>query len=357
MDKVRVGFIGAGNVTDMHYLGYENNPLAELYAICDVDKNLLERRVSEWGVNKSYLDYRELLADPEVDAVEIITPHHLHAEIGIASLIAGKHVSMQKPMAVTVSECDNLIVAAQKSGKIFRNFENFRHYPPIIKAKELWDTGSIGDPISIRMKVVLGSSGKDWEIPYRRWEWRFDPTRGGGGRVMFDYGSHLFAIAMLFLGNVDKVYSWINHTPIQHNWVLDCPAVVMWQYKEGGHYGTLEAVASDNILVPTKYGRPEDEWIELTGTKGFIWINRCSSQLLDRPPLVMYRDGITTEFSEIDSDWGTSFVNGVNDFIAGIKNSRNVHLTPEEGKKVVQLCQAVERSAATGQEVRPDTIT
>jgi len=139
--------------------------------------------------------------------------------------------------------------------------------------------------------------------------------------------------------------------------VLDCPAVVMWQYKKGGHYGTLEAVASDNILVPTKYGRPEDEWIELTGTKGFIWINRCSSQLLDRPPLVMYRDGITTEFSEIDSDWGTSFVNGVNDFIAGIKNSYDVHLTPEEGKKVVQLCQAVERSAATGQEVRPDTIT
>ena len=173
---------------------------------------------------------------------------------------------------------------------------------------------------------------------------------------MFDYGSHLFAIAMMFMGDVDRVYSWITHTPIQYGWEIDCPAVVMWQYKEGGHYGVLEAVASDDILVPTDYGRPEDEWIELTGSRGFIWVNRCSSRLLDRPPLVMYRDGITTEFSDIDADWGTSFVDGINEWVAGTADGRELHLTGEEGKKVVQLCRAVELSAAEGREVRPDEI-
>ncbi|MDP6822079.1 MAG: Gfo/Idh/MocA family oxidoreductase [Dehalococcoidia bacterium] len=357
MDKLRVGFIGTGNVTDMHYLGYKDNPAVELYSICDTDPELLQRRSTEWGVSRAYLDYRELLADPEVDAVEIITPHHLHAEIGIAAFEAGKHVSMQKPMALTMEECDALIAAAKASGKVLRNFENFRHYPPIVKAKELWESGAVGEPISIRMKVVLGTEGDDWEVPYRRWEWRFDPERGGGGRIMFDYGSHLFAIALMFMGDVDRVYSWITHTPIQYGWQIDCPAMVMWQYKEGGHYGTLEAVQSNDLLIPTKYGRPEDEWIELTGSKGFIWINRCSSELLDRPPLVMYRDGVTTEFSDIDSDWGTSFVDGVNDFVAGIAGGSELHLTGEEGKRVVQLCRAVELSSAEHREVRPDEIT
>ena len=67
--KLRVGFIGAGAITDLHYLGYKDNPKAELYAICDVDEALLQRRASEWQVEKTYTDYRQLLADPGVDAV------------------------------------------------------------------------------------------------------------------------------------------------------------------------------------------------------------------------------------------------------------------------------------------------
>ncbi|MFV1968757.1 MAG: Gfo/Idh/MocA family protein [Pirellulaceae bacterium] len=155
MSKLRVGFIGAGDITDMHYPAYKDNPKAELYAICDVDEARLQRRVTEWGVERTYTDYHELLADPDVDAVEVITPHHLHAEMGIAALAAGKHVSMQKPMAVNVAECDALIDAAKRSGKLFRVFENFRFYPPMVRAKELLDSGAIGEPLSIRIKSFL----------------------------------------------------------------------------------------------------------------------------------------------------------------------------------------------------------
>ena len=173
--KLRVGFIGVGAITDLHYLGYQDYPKAELHAICDVDEALLQRRASEWRIGKTYTDYRHLLADPEVDAVEVITPHHLHAEMGIAALEAGKHVSIQKPMAITVAECDALIEAAARAGKLMRVFENFRFYPPLVKAKQLLDAGAIGEPLSIRIKCVQGTSGEDWEIPYRRWVWRFDP--------------------------------------------------------------------------------------------------------------------------------------------------------------------------------------
>jgi predicted dehydrogenase len=242
--------------------------------------------------------------------------------VGVAALEAGKHVSVQKPIAISVRECDALIEASKRSGKMLRVFENFQYYPPMVKAKGLLDAGAVGEPLSIRIKAVQGTTGRDWTIPYRRWSWRFDSVKCGGGRVILDYGYHLFSIAMWFLGDVEKVYSWITHRTIQNNWVLDSPAVAMWKYKNAEKYGTYEVITSDNILVKSKYRRPEDEWIELSGSHGFIWVNRCTSELLDKPVVVMYRDGVTTSFSDVDSDWGASFINGINDFIDAVREGR-----------------------------------
>ena len=99
MEKLRMGIIGTGGISnDMHYmLAYRDNPKIELYAICDVDPNLLAQRAKEWGVSRAFTDYRDLLALKEIDAVEVIVPHKYHAEITIAALEAGKHVSVQKP--------------------------------------------------------------------------------------------------------------------------------------------------------------------------------------------------------------------------------------------------------------------
>jgi len=355
MDRLRVGFIGTGNISRLHRLGYVDNPRAELHAICDVDQTLLERRAQEWGVKKAYGDYERLLADPDVDAVEVITPHHLHAPIGVAALEAGKHVSMQKPIAVSVPECDSLIEAARRSGKLLRVFENFRYYPPLVKAKELLDSGAIGEPLSTRIKAVQGSGGPGWEIPYRRWAWRFDPAQSGGGRVILDYGYHLFSIAMWLLGDVEKVYAWITYRPIFEGWILDSPAVAVWKYRNAEKYGSYEAVTSYDLLVRSKY-TPEDEWVELTGSKGFLWVNRCTSMLLDQPPLVMYRDGVTTEFSNLDSDWSASFVAGVHDFVDAVLEGRQAPLTGQEGKRVLQFCRAIQLSAQERREVHLDEI-
>ncbi|MBI86231.1 MAG: hypothetical protein CMJ81_23795 [Planctomycetaceae bacterium] len=356
MTELRVGFIGTGDITDLHYPAYHDNPKAALTAICDVDEARLHQRAAEWGVEKTYTDYRKLLADPDVDAVEIITPHHLHCEIGLAALEAGKHVSMQKPIAVTAAECDLLIEAANRSDQLFRVFENFRYYPPMVKAKELLEAGEIGEPLSIRVKCVQGVGGGDYEIPYRRWAWRFDPAQSGGGRVIFDYGYHVFSIIIWLMGDIEKVYSWITNREIQHGWILDSPAVAIWKYKGAEKYGSYEAVTSDAMLVQTQYGRPEDEWVELTGSRGFIWVTRCTSNLLDRPPVIMYRDGVTTEFSDMESSMGASFEIGINDFFDGILSGRQPQLTAEEGKAVFQFCRAIQLSAKEGREVRPEEI-
>ena len=89
MTTLRVALVGVGRIADMHYLGYAATPKAELAAICDVDPDLLRLRADEWGIDKTYGDFDELLNDPDVDAVDIITPHHLHAPMTIAALEAG----------------------------------------------------------------------------------------------------------------------------------------------------------------------------------------------------------------------------------------------------------------------------
>ncbi|NQT04612.1 MAG: Gfo/Idh/MocA family oxidoreductase [Dehalococcoidia bacterium] len=81
MSQLCVGLIGVGFIADLHYLGYKDNPRVKLHAVCDVDEALLQRRAREWGVEKVYTDYHKLLADPNVDAVEVLTRHHLHAEM------------------------------------------------------------------------------------------------------------------------------------------------------------------------------------------------------------------------------------------------------------------------------------
>ena len=352
MDKVRIGLIGVGNVSRLHAAAYADTPRAEVYAVCDVNEDRVRERAKQWGAAKAYTDYQELLADPKVDAVEIITPHHLHCRMGVDAIEAGKHVSIQKPMATTIAECDKLITAANRSERMFRTFENFQYYPPLVRAKDLLGSGTIGEPVSMRMKTVIGTK-QGWEIPYERWSWRFDPQQGGGGRIMLDYGSHVFAIALFMLGDVEKVFSWITHTTIQHGWKIDAPAVVIWQHKDAGQYGTFEVMQSDHMLVQSKYV-PEDEWFEITGTRGFIWVNRCSSQLLDSPPVVVYRDGVTTSYSDMDTDWSTSFNSGCREFVDCIVEGRQAKLTAQEGKKVVLMCRGIELSAREHREVLLD---
>ncbi|HET6304001.1 MAG TPA: Gfo/Idh/MocA family oxidoreductase, partial [Myxococcota bacterium] len=116
--RLRVALVGCGRIADLQRLGYLDHPHAELAAVCDRDEARARRRAAEWGVPKVYTDLDRLLADPELDAVEILTPHHLHAEHAVADLEAGKHVSLQKPPTRTLEELDRVAAAARRSGRV-----------------------------------------------------------------------------------------------------------------------------------------------------------------------------------------------------------------------------------------------
>mgnify|MGYP001818076821 FL=1 len=348
MDELRVGIIGTGRISDLHALEYLANDRARIVAVCDLDAELAQQRGQAWGVPEDRIltDYHDLLALPEVDVAEILLPHHLHYQATLDAAAAGKHISLQKPMALSVSEADEMIAAAEKAGVILKVFENFIFYPPVQRAKALIEAGEIGDPLTIRIKSNSGTSPNQWEVPLSAWAWRFAPEQCGGGPLVFDDGHHKFSLAWFVMGLAEEVHAWIGETELMPGLALDAPAIVSWKFP-GNRYGSLEAVFSPELVLDTAH-YAQDDRIEITGTRGVIWITRGHGKMLDAPPVVLYRDRQTFTYSDMPVGWEHSFINSTRHFIDACFAGEPPSLTGEEGREVLRFALAAQESARTG---------
>ena len=104
--QIRVAIVGCGQISDLHILGYKDRRDARIEAVCDTDQTRVGVKAEQWSVDKVYTDFRQVLDDKEIDLVELLVPHDLHAQMAVAACYAGKHVSVQKPMALTGPEAD-----------------------------------------------------------------------------------------------------------------------------------------------------------------------------------------------------------------------------------------------------------
>ena len=347
--------VGCGRIADVQCLGYLDHPRAEIYAVCDAREEVAARRAREWGASKAYTDLDRLLADPDVDAVDILTPHHLHAEQAIAALEAGKHVSLQKPPARTIAEFDSIAVAAERSDRIFRVLENYMYYPPHVRALELIEEGAIGAPLSVRLKTAAGRPDAGWSVDPSSWEWRLDRERCGGGQMTFDHGYHCFHMARYFMGaDIERVHAfitWMGDTG------FDAPALVSWTYEgEPARMGSWEVIASIGLKVRSKYYAGEER-TEIHGTDGIIWINRCTGKLLEEPSVVLYRDGETRAFHDLPADWGESFRLGGRDFVDAILEGRQPPLDISVARRTLAASIAAQVSATEHREVAVSEIS
>lgn len=349
---LRVGFIGAGRISDLHALEYRQNERAQLTAVCDTDEQAAQRRAAEWNVppDRVFTNHRDLLALPDLDLVEILLPHHLHHPVTLDALAAGKHVSVQKPMALNLVQADEMIAAATAAGKTLRVYDNFLFYPPIVRAKELIDAGEIGEPLTIRIKSNAGFSPTAWHVPLSAWAWRFNPDICGGGPMLFDDGHHKFALAHHFMGQPEETHAWIGEMELMPGRVLDTPALVSWKFP-GNRLGSLEVVYSPQLHIDTRY-YAQDDRIEITGTSGVIWINGGHGRLTDAPALSLARDGQTRAFSDIPTGWEHSFTHATRHLIDALHTGAPPSLTGTEGRAVLRSLLAAQRSARAGQSVR-----
>ena len=251
---IEIGLIGAGFFGEMHARAITDAAGIRLRAVSRRNKEELEKIAHTYGA-EAYTDWRKLLADPELDAVIIATPHHHHTEIALEAAAAGKGILLEKPLAPSWQECLKIGEAVRRNKvKFMAGFVN--HFVRAYRlAKEMIEAGEIGKPVIGRSVMY-----KRWMEPNRR-SWHLDRSTGGG--MWLTAGMHcLDRLTWLLDQQVESVSA---HFGIAfHQQQADDHQLMLLRYS-GGIAGMVTSVGYST-------GAPDDE-TEIVGTRGIMRID------------------------------------------------------------------------------------
>jgi predicted dehydrogenase len=333
--KINVGLIGTGRAGMIHGSNFAFRiPAAKVLALSDPDQAARESAAETLQVESVFADYRDLLKAPELDAVVIVTPTRLHMEIAVAAAQMGKHVLCEKPMAMTVGECDRMNSAAEAAGiKLQVGFMR-RFAPAFDEAKRRVASGEIGDVVMIR-SLTYGPS-----IPQ---PWMYDLKASNG--PLAEVNSH----------DIDTL-----------RWMADSEVTEV--YATGGNYRSPEARDSfpdfyDNVVMIVKFANGVqgmisgaqgvrygyDSRCEVLGTKGIIFAGG-----LEAKPLTSCTEAGL--FTPAIQSWRTLFAEAYlaedGEFISCIRENRSPRVTGFDGMRAVEVVNAGNESIRTGLPVR-----
>ena len=260
--SIKVGIIGCGKIAQVRHIPeYAANPNAEVYGFYDINQARAEELAKKYG-GKAYASYEELLADPEIEAVSVCAANHVHAEISIAALKAGKHVLCEKPMAVTLEECKAMVAAAEEAGKYLMIGQNQRLAKAHSKAKELIASGAIGKVLTFR--TIFGHGGPEtWSIDPGSNVWFFDRSKAAMG-ALADLGIHKTDMIQYVLGakivKTQAVLTTLDKRDATGSLIgVDDNAICIFEM-DNGAIGTMTASWT--------YYAAEDNTTVIYGTKG-----------------------------------------------------------------------------------------
>jgi predicted dehydrogenase len=192
--------IGCGDISRKRVApALRDIPECELIAVSRARADLADAFAKEFGAKRWYGDWRELIADGEIDAVYIATPVYLHAEQTVAAAEAGKHVLCEKPMAMTPEECDRMIAACDLKDVALGVAYYRRFYPAIRRIKEIIASGEIGKPIIAQINAFERFNPSPGEDRY----WLLEKSKSGGGPMM-DFGCHRLEILLNLFGPIER---------------------------------------------------------------------------------------------------------------------------------------------------------
>lgn len=252
MERVGTALIGAGKVAETHAEALSSLPRSRFVAVCDPVRERSEELASRFGVTP-YQSIAALLDDGRVEAVSICTPHPTHADVAILAAEAGRHVLVEKPMAIRLSDCDAMIAAAEKHRVKLGVISQRRLYEPVARVRAAISAGRLGEP-ALGTLTVLGWRSEDY--------YQLDPWRGTwageGGGVLVTQATHHLDLFQWLMGPVSEVYGYwsnINHPSIE----VEDTAVAVLRFANGA----LGSVVASNSQKPGLFGR-----IHIHGTNG-----------------------------------------------------------------------------------------
>ncbi len=330
--KVRVGLIGLGSISYAHEAGYNDaGEQCEITALCDINEEEVNNRSGMYPEAKGYTRYQDLLDDPNLDMVDITTPHHMHYEIAKAALEKGKHVLVEKPITVRSAQGEELIALAKKAGVKFSVAENTRFVSAYQKAEEILHQGVLGDIWSVRT-LIAGSEVYRIKDPNL---WHGKAPYGG---VILDSAVHNFYLFKWLFGGVRDVLGFASRI-VPEGEVEDNGLIL----------GHLANGAEFQLNTSCTFEIPWTERVEIYGSQGGMIID----QLVN--PVVRYYlgsgdiDGTIVEEIPFDPlGWKfASMVAEIGDFVAAVAEDRPPLIDPADALYAVRAVEAVEQSLQT----------
>ena len=336
MERVGFGVIGTGTWGELHARIYASTEGMTLGGVSDLVESRAESVAQAYGTCH-YADYHDLLADDLIKAVSIVTPDFAHAEIAVAAAEAGKHILVEKPLAMTVEDCQRVIDAAERSGvKLMVDFHN-RWSPPFFKAWEAIRQGEIGEPQHVYFRL-----NDTIFVPTEMLSW------AGKTTVEWFIGTHsIDTVRWLLEDEVRRVYA-VSRSEVLKGMGIDTPDF---------YQATLEfcsgaiAVIENSWILPRTTPNIIDLKCEVIGSKGSLYLDTSHNRTLEK-----YTETEATypDFLVLPTIYGEQAgfaAESIRHFIDCVLHDRQPRVTGQDGLEVTKVIQAIEESVRSGNPV------
>jgi predicted dehydrogenase len=301
-NKLRIGFAGAGAISQYHLAGWSQTPEAEVVALCDIYEARARAKAEEFGIRKVYTDFRAMIDGEALDAVDIVTPVGTHAALTRMAADAGLHVCCQKPLTPTVREARELIDYVGDRVR-FMVHENYRFRPHYLQAAEWLEQGRIGKITHARMVVRsqgMIQVGDTAPFILNRQPYLRDFRR----LLVFEVLIHHLDVLRVLLGPLRVVAAQTGK--VNRELAGEDVAVILLEGKDG-----LTAVMDGNTSAPGYPPLPMDR-LEMMGTRATLLFERDRLSLVgaDEPPVVF----------DLAKNYQACFTRAVQEFVKGIRD-------------------------------------
>jgi predicted dehydrogenase len=335
-DTVTIGIVGAGIMGSKHARIYTEIRGARLYGVADINETAASTVASQFGA-RAFTDYRKMLEVPEVDAIHIATPDHLHTEPVLASLEAGKHVLVEKPMATTVEDARKIVATSKRTGRHVMVNYTHRWAAPYAQTHAMVRSGAIGRPIMVYAR-------KDDAI-WAATEMMSWTSRTSSASYL---STHDIDLVLWFLDtDVESVYAMGVKKVLAERGIDTEDAIQALVRFSNGAIGTFESC----WVLPNTMPTTTDSFIELVGDKGTIHVDRIHEGLkvatqgkYEFPKLSMSL--------EIDGRMRGGVPFCLEQFVESLRKGEKPQPDAENGLKIVRISIAIQRSIKEGKLIR-----
>lgn len=334
-NKIGCGLIGCGVWGEVHARTYANSPDVKFVAVCDQNRERARRFAQQFNVEQYYTDFAELLKNPEIEAVSIVTPDFAHTDLICSAMQAGKHVLVEKPLAITVEECQKILKTRDATGmKLMVNFAN-RWKTPFIHVRRMVESGEIGELLMINLRL----NDTLW-VPTQMLSWATKTN------PLHFLGSHLIdLVRWVSQAEITRVYS-VSRSVVLKSMGINTPDYFqsMLELTNGG-----TAYLENCWIISEKAPSVWEFKSEFVGSKGTAFVDVSHHRMIEKfSSLGASMPDVGEKYDLQGNPLGHA---SVEHFINCVINDLNPLATGEDGLAATKVIVALEESAQTRQPV------